>query len=180
MKIRALSALIAVAVVTVVVGACGTTKPAKLQVNTDYDKDVRWTEMKSFRMTSSTSGGSDQQRYPRLERMVAETLVEQLVGRGFERTEDGPTDFRVTFELTFRGDDRPAPGTTPQGVDGQPAVAAGPGQTSALAVRMLDPDTSEILWEGRVVGFSVGAANQESDMRKAVWRILVEFPPITG
>jgi hypothetical protein len=177
MKYRVFSTI---ALVVLFACACGTTKPAKLQVNTDYDKTVRWTEMKSFRMTSERSADASYQRHPKLEEMVHDSLAEQLGGRGFKRTDDGPTDFRVAFELIFRGDDTNTHGTTPLGIDGQPSGAAGPGQTGALIVRMLDPTTSRVLWEGRVSEFKFGAANREADLRKAVWRILVEFPPITG
>lgn len=172
--------LITVVLAAAIFGACGTTKPAKLQVNTDYDSSVQWTELKSFRLASARTGGGEDPRYPRLERLVQDQLVDQLTDRGFVRAEDGPTDFRVAFELRFRGSDSTAQSTTQRGLDGQPTGVSGPGQTSSLIVRMLHPLTSATLWEGRVTGFTIGAATPEADIRKAVWRVLAEFPPITG
>jgi hypothetical protein len=112
--------------------------------------------------------------------MVRQSLETHLVDRGFNRTDDGPTDFRVAFELGFRGSESRLPASDQRGLDGQPSGAADLGQTGVLTVRMLHPETSKVLWEGRLSGFTVGAANQETDIGKAVWRVLVEFPPITG
>ncbi len=44
---------------------------------------------------------------------------------------------------------------------------------------MLHPATSQVLWQGELGGLAVDAVSQEATMRKAVWRVLVEFPPLT-
>ena len=84
------------------------------------------------------------------------------------------------FELIFRGSD------LPNGRMGDPDATTDPKMVSrsrlsgTLVIRMLDPNTSEVLWEGRGSGLRLDTVNPEAQIRKAVWRVLVEFPPITG
>ncbi len=160
--------------------ACSSSTPAELRVSTEYSKTMKWVDMRSFRMASGVPTDTSYTRYPRYERMISDLLVEQLTSRGYIRTEDGPTDFRVSFELVVRGDTSPSAGNSPYGTDALPATAKGSGQVSSLIVRMLDPATAEILWQGTVTGFGLDAVRAESELRKAVWRVLAEFPPLTG
>jgi hypothetical protein len=172
------------ALVVVVAGllcfACSTTKPADLRVRAEYTKSVNWSEMKAFRMASSSPGQTTYTRYRTLEQTVSRSLIEELTGRGYERVENGTTDFRVAFDLIFRGDKTPTTSPDPYGADTTPATTTGAGQVSTLIIKMLDPNTSQILWQGTVSGFTVDAIRPEAGLRKAVWRVLAEFPPITG
>jgi hypothetical protein len=45
---------------------------------------------------------------------------------------------------------------------------------------MLDPTTGEILWSGQISEIKINVIEPQKELRKAVWRILVEFPPLTG
>jgi hypothetical protein len=45
---------------------------------------------------------------------------------------------------------------------------------------MLHPGTSQVLWQGELGGVEIDAVNPEATLRKAVWRVLVEFPPLSG
>ncbi len=159
--------------------ACGTTKPAQLQARTEYDATVQWTDLRSFRMASGQAAETNYTRYPHYERMVHTVLIEELVQRGYTLAENGPTDFRVAFELVFRGDRSPSMGAAPFDTNELPASVKGSGQTSTLIVRMLHPKTAQVMWTGTVSGFNVGVA-PEKEFRAAVWRLLAEFPPITG
>jgi hypothetical protein len=136
--------------------------------------------MNSFRMASRTTAEASYDRYPRYESMAQEVLVEELTGRGYQLAEDGAVDFRVAFELAFRGNQRPASGSSPYGADAVPASAQGSGQTTTLIVRMLHPQTAQVLWEGTLSGFSVGTVKPEADLRTVVRRLLAEFPPLGG
>jgi hypothetical protein len=170
-----------IGIIVVIVGmmglSCTTTKQAQLQARSEYDSTVDWTDMRSFRMASAQQVETSYTRYPHYEKIVHGVLVEELVKRGYTLTEDGPTDFRVAFELIFRGDRSPSMGTAPFDTNELPASVKGSGQTSTLIVRMLHPTTARIMWTGTVSGFSVGVA-PEKEFRAAVWRLLAEFPPI--
>ena len=159
--------------------SCATTKPKDLRVRVEYSKTVNWSEMNGFRLASSPSETSHT-RYKKLEGTVSKILIEELTARGYERIENGTTHFRVAFDLVFRGDKRPSDGASPYGSDATPGSVKGAGQVSHLTIKMLDPGTSQILWEGTVTGFAVDLISPESELRKAVWRLLAEFPPITG
>jgi hypothetical protein len=159
--------------------ACSTTKPAQLQARTEYDETVDWTELRSFRMASEQAAETSYTRYPHYERMVHTALVDELLKRGYALADNGPTDFRVAFELVFRGDRSPSMGTAPFDTNELPASVKGAGQTSTLIVKMLHPVTSKVMWTGTVSGFNVGVA-PEKEFQAAVWRLLAEFPPITG
>jgi hypothetical protein len=157
--------------------ACTTTKPAQLQVRSDYDSSVQWTDMRTFRMASKQATDTSYTRYPHYERIVREVLADELVDRGYLLAENDQTDFRVSFELIFRGDRTASAGTAPFETNELPASVKGSGQTSTLIVRMLHPKTAEPMWTGTVSGFNVGVA-PEREFRAAVWRLLAEFPPI--
>jgi hypothetical protein len=112
--------------------------------------------------------------------MVRTALIEELTARGYERAQDGTTDFRVAFELIFRGASGPSGLESSHGVNTDPTMSRGTTSTSTLIVRMLDPATSAVLWQGRLSGFEVDPVDQDAAFKKAVWRVLVEFPPITN
>jgi len=44
---------------------------------------------------------------------------------------------------------------------------------------MLDPQTSEILWEGSLSNFKITAVEPQQQIDSAIWRVLAEFPPIS-
>ncbi len=99
---------------------------------------------------------------------------------GFTRIEDGTPDFRVAFELVFRGNSSAQ--TVPKGGGADPMARSYGGSTpsGSLTITMLDPRTSEALWIGQVAEFKVTAVEPQKQLNNAVWRVLVEFPPITG
>jgi hypothetical protein len=170
-----------IGITVVIVGmiglACTTTKPAQLQARSEYDETVQWTRMRSFRMASKQAVDTDYTRYPHYEKIVQGVLVDELIKRGYTLAESGQTDFRVAFELVFRGDRSPSMGTAPFDTNELPASVKGSGQTSTLIVRMLHPKTAQVMWTGTISGFNVGVA-PEKEFRSAVWRLLAEFPPI--
>jgi len=60
------------------------------------------------------------------------------------------------------------------------AAFAGPTPSGTLTVKMLDPLTSQVLWSGTISEIKMKAIEPKKELSKAVWRVLVEFPPITG
>lgn len=50
----------------------------------------------------------------------------------------------------------------------------------SLTIKMLDPVSSEILWTGHLGELKITVVEPQKQLNKAVWRVLVEFPPITG
>jgi hypothetical protein len=45
---------------------------------------------------------------------------------------------------------------------------------------MLDPATAEILWTGQIAEIKMNVIEPQKELNKAVRRLLVEFPPLTG
>jgi hypothetical protein len=158
---------------------CGSTV-AELPVRAEYSKTTSFHEWKTFRFSAVTTGGGDATRYPKAEKMVQKALLEELTARGYARIEDGTPDFRVAFDLRFRGDTRLQ--TIPEGGGADPLArsAAGTNPSGTLTVKMLDPLTSQILWSGTISEIKMKAIEPQKELKKAVWRVLVEFPPITG
>ena len=158
---------------------CGSTI-ADLPVRTEYSKTTQFHEWKTFRFSSEPTGGGDVTRYPKYEKMARQALLDELTARGYTRIEDGTPDFRVAFDLRFRGDTTPQ--MTPEGGGADPSARsfAGPTPSGTLTVKMLDPLTSQILWSGAITEIKMKAIEPQKELRKAVWRVLVEFPPITG
>ena len=151
---------------------------AERAVRTEYEKTTPFQEWKTYRF--STDGTSEASTYPTYEKMTLQALEEELTARGYTRIEDGAPDFRVSFDLVFRGDTTPQ--MVPKGGGAEPMARSYAGQTpsGSLTVRMLDPLTSEILWAGHISEIKMKAIEPYKELRKAVWRVLVEFPPLTG
>jgi hypothetical protein len=168
---------VALVVALAFVGCTSTT--SRLPVRTDYSKTTAFHEWKDFRFALD-SGKTDYQRYPRFERMAQQALEEELTARGYTRLEEGSPDFRVAFELIFRGGTKPQ--AAPDTKSAEPTVSAygGSSQRGTLIVRMLDPDTAEILWTGQIAEIKMNVIEPQKELNKAVRRLLVEFPPLTG
>jgi hypothetical protein len=154
------------------------TSTADRAVRSEYVETTNFQEWKTFRF--STDGGTGTSNYPRYEKMVLQALEEELTARGYTRIEDGAPDFRVAFDLVFRGDTTPQ--MTPEGGGAEPRARSYAGQapSGSLNVRMLDPLTSKILWTGSISEIRMTAIEPYKELKKAVWRILVEFPPLAG
>ena len=170
-------ALFALIAAMALIGCTSSTK--ELPVRTQYSKTTEFHEWKTFRFASdqTTPGGS---QYPRYQKMVQQALLEELTTRGYDRIEDGTPDFRVSAELRFRGDSTPK--STPEGTAADPNTRthSGASPSGTLIVKMIDPATAQILWTGHLAEFKISAIEPQKQIGKAVWRVLVEFPPITG
>ena len=174
-----MKATTAVAVVAVLALAGCTSTTSNLPVRTEYSKSTAFHEWKSFRFALD-SGRSEYQRYPRFERMAQQALEDELTARGYTRLEEGSPDFRVAFELIFRGGTKPQ--AAPESKSAEPTVSAygSSSQRGTLIVRMLDPDTAEIVWTGQISEIKMNVIEPQKELNKMVRRLLVEFPPLTG
>jgi len=172
-------ARISVAFVAVLLLAGCTSTTAELPVRSEYSKTTAFHEWKTFRFASD-SKGADYTRYPRFEKMAQQALEEELTARGYTRIEDGSPDFRVAFDLIFRGKKKAAVAHEGGGADPMAQSYGGSGQRGSLIIKMLDPLTGEIVWTGQMSEIKMNAIEPQKELRKAVWRVLVEFPPLTG
>lgn len=170
---------ISVAVIAFLALAGCTSTTSNLPVRTDYSKTTAFSDWKSFRFASE-SQRSDYQRYPRFERMAQLALEAELINRGYTRIEEGSPDFRVSFDLIFRGGTKAQ--TAPEGKTAEPMATAygGSSQRGTLVVKMHDPVTAEILWTGQIAEIKMNVIEPRKELDKATRRLLMEFPPLTG
>ena len=175
---RATVAILLIACAMVTFGGCKSTT-AELPVRTDFDRDTDFQGWKTFRFSFEHSSRSESV-YPKYEQMIQKALVEELSERGFSRIEDGTPDFRVAYDISFRGDRTPQ--MTPEGGGAEPMgkSSVGTNPSGTLTIKMLHPYTSEALWTGHVSEIKMNFLDPQEELRRAVWRVLVEFPPITG
>lgn len=167
--------------ITAALAVAGCSTSAKeLPVRTVYSKTTAFHEWKTFRFASVESRIPVGAQYPRYDQMIQRSLVDKLSARGYTRIEDGTPDFRVAYELQFRGDSSQQPVPEGGGADPMARSYAGSTPTGSLTIRMLDPTTSEALWTGHLANLKVTAIEPQKQLDKAIWRILVEFPPLTG
>jgi hypothetical protein len=156
------------------------TSARDLPVRTEYSKTAAFLEWKTFRFATVEPKSHVGAQYPRYDQMIRQALVDELTARGYTRIEDGTPDFRVSFELVFRGD--ASPQSVPQGGGADPMARSYGGSTPAgsLTIRMLDPTTTEVLWAGYLADFKITAVEPQKQLNSAIWRVLAEFPPMTG
>lgn len=155
------------------------TSARELPVRTEYSTTTPFHEWKTFRFATVEPRSPVGAQYPRYDQMIRQALVDELTSRSYTRIEDGTPDFRVSYELMFRGD--ASPQSVPQGGGAEPMARSygGSTPTGSLIIRLLDPQTSEILWEGSLSNFKVTAVEPQKQINSAIWRVLAEFPPIT-
>jgi hypothetical protein len=148
-------------------------------VRTEFVEGTDFQAWKTFRFSDSQRSNTDSS-YPKYEQMIRTALIDELTKRGFARLEDGTPDFRVAFEISFRGDRTPQ--MTPEGGGADPIAksSVGSNPSGSLTIKMLDPSTSRVLWTGYVSEIQMNFIDPQKELGKAVWRVLVEFPPITG
>ncbi len=170
------SILVALVAVLAFVGCTSTT--SNLPVRTDYSKTTAFHEWKRFRFASDSTR-TDYQRYPRFERMAQEALETELIDRGYTRLAEGSPDFRVSFDLIFRGSKKSR--ATPEDKSAEPKATAygGSSQRGTLVVKMHDPVSAEILWTGQISEIKMNVIEPQKELNKAVRRLLMEFPPLT-
>lgn len=156
------------------------TSAKDLPVRTEYSKTTAFHEWKTFRFASIEPRSPVGAQYPRYDQMIQKALVDELTAHGYSRIEDGTPDFRVSYELVFRGED--APQSVPKGGGADPMARSygGPTPGGSLTVRMLDPKNGEPLWTGHLADFKMTAIEPQKQLDSAIWRILVDFPPITS
>ena len=151
---------------------------AELPVRTDYVRGTPFQEWKTFRFASDVGEGSN--RHPRFDEMTRQALLDELTSRGYTRIEDGTPDFRVNFELSFRGDSSQQMSPQMGSTDPSQREPAGSNPGGSLTIEMLDPGSSAVLWEGTISEFTINAIEPQKGLQRAVWRVLAEFPPLTG
>lgn len=170
---------ISVTVIVLLAFAGCTSTTSNLPVRTDYSQTTVFQEWQGFRFASD-SKRTDYQRYPRYERMVQQALETELTERGYTRIEEGSPDFRVAFDLIFRSGTKPQSEIEDRGAEPKATAYAGSSQRGTLIVKMLDPATAEILWTGQISEIKMNAIEPQRELDKAVRRLLMEFPPLTG
>ncbi|MFC2144188.1 DUF4136 domain-containing protein [Acidobacteriota bacterium] len=173
MKGRILVALVAVLALA---GCTSTT--SNLPVRTDYSKTTAFQEWKNFRFASDSTR-SDYQRYPRFERMAQQALETELTDRGYTRLAEGSPDFRVSFDLIFRGSKKSQAALEDRGAEPKATAYGGSSQRGTLIVKMHDPVSAEILWTGQISEIKMNVIEPQKELDKAVRRLLMEFPPLT-
>jgi hypothetical protein len=170
----ALSVLIAALSMT----GCSTSA-RELPVRTEYSTTTPFHEWKTFRFATVEPKNPSGVQFPRYDQMIRQALVDELTSRNYTRIEEGTPDFRVSYELMFRG--VTSPQSVPQGGGAEPMARSYSGSTptGSLTIRMLDPATSETLWAGYLADFKITAVEPQKQFESAVWRVLAEFPPMT-
>jgi hypothetical protein len=169
--------LVVIVTALLLVGCTSTT--SNLPVRTDYSRTTSFQEWVTYRFASDSKRG-DYQRYPRFERMAQQALQEELNTRGYTRIAEGSPDFRVAFDLIFRGGKKPDTTPTDRGAEPKATAYGGSSQRGTLVVKMLDPVTAEILWTGQVSEIKLNVIEPQNELNKAARRLLMEFPPLSG
>jgi hypothetical protein len=170
--------ILAIAAALAVAGC--STSAKELPVRTVYDRSTAFHEWTTFRFASVEPTAPVGAQYPRYEQMIRKAIVEELTSRGYTRIEDGTPDFRIAYELLFRSDAPPLSMPEGGGPDPMAKSYAGSTPTGSLVIRMLDPATGAELWTGSLANLKLTAIEPQKQLDSAVWRILAEFPPITG
>jgi len=175
---RSVTGLLAAAIAALTFG-CASSE-ADLQVRTEYSRQTDFTQLKTFRVREQFGGDKDRPRSARMEREVRQAIETELVARGYTLYEDTAPDFFVTYELQLIGRkvSEAMPITSASQVEAIPAVARGYWQQGVLIIQVVEPGSNNVLWKGTEGGLTPDHVKGAKEIRTAVWRMLVEFPPL--
>lgn len=153
-----------------------------LSVNTDYDKSLTFSGLKTYFWLPAPRKLRDDQRvdWEALDSRVTSAVDEVLSAKGFSRLTSGEPDFLVVYNVTL---DRKVISTT---LDSTHAGSRPPGWASfdyeegTLILNILEADTRKLMWQGRAhdeVSFVVNPEKRKEQISKAVRLMLEDFPP---
>lgn len=175
---RFLSILLLLAASALVAG-CATTGP-ELSIHTNHPDNVAFDELHTFRVAGRPPLDTERPSFERLERITREVLRDEMTARGFDELDDGTPDLRVVWELSFRSPEGRPPREDSSFADPAPSGPPSGQPVGTLAVRMVDPVTLRVLWEGAASAIRVSPIQPRDDLRRAAWRLLAEFPPVSS
>jgi len=148
---------------------------SRMDIATDYDPELDFSEFKSFDILSqvSVSGNEAQNISPFLFHRTSQAIEAALVSRGFIKTTDNP-DF--TIAMHAGADHRIDPNS--YGYWGGPGANLSEYTEGTLIIDIIDAATNQLAWRGSASGVIAdpSRANQE-DINTAVFNILEKFPP---
>jgi hypothetical protein len=153
-----------------------------LSVNTDYDKSLTFSGLKTYFWLPAPRKLRDDPRVDleALDSRVKSAVDEVLSEKGFSRLTSGEPDFLVVYNVTL---DRKVIATT---LDSTHAATRPPGWASfdyeegTLILNILKADTRKLMWQGRAqdeVSFVANPEKRKEQINKAVRLMLEDFPP---
>ena len=153
-----------------------------LSVNTDYDKSVSFSGLKTYAWMPAPQKLRDDPRvdWEVLDTRVKSAVEEVLSAKGFSKLTSGKPDFLVGYNVTL---DKKAIATT---LDSTYAATRPPGWASfdyeqgTLILNILEADTHKLMWQSRArdeVSFVANPEKKKERVSKAVRLMLENFPP---
>jgi len=166
-------ALAAVAVLAVTAG-CST-----ISVETDYDREVDFTEYGTYRWVppENTQITDPMMDDPIIRSHIRNSVEERLAARGYRRIEEGRPDFLVAYYLVTRNR---VDVTRYMGYPFWPHTNVRRYREGTLILDIVDRDMSQLVWRGWATGAFHGREYAHEDIERSVEKILERFPPVTG
>lgn len=166
---------------------CATTR-----MNFDYDRDVRFGELKTFAWLAKATPetANDPITNSIVEKRFRRAISDGLSAKGYRFAEDNP-DFTVTYHVSV-GDDEETIYTFGDTVHPYPyrrgfyflggmslnsrTIRSGY-RDATIIVDVINADGKELMWRGWSAESITGASISEHTITKAVTKILKSFPP---
>jgi Domain of unknown function (DUF4136) len=176
---------------------------ATVSVNSDYDSKADFSKYKTYAWESE-----DQPRAgdPRLDNTLIDSRVRDAVdqtlsSKGFQKVSSGAPDFIVAYQAAIEQKMDVTQMTTPYYTPYATGMAYGGASMysswnmhggtdtfvtqydeGTLFVDIVDPKTNALIWRGtgkKAIDENASSAKRESNINKAVQKILSEFPPVS-
>jgi hypothetical protein len=185
---RILRAIIATLVAIAGLTACAT------RVRSDFDRDAVFSQYKTFDWIAPPVRASEEElqsdqegpfeRNSLLDKRIREAVTSNLRARGFQYVEDGSSDFRLNYHVTFSdklvgsGSDFGYVGHYRRG-----AFSSGFNwsvrqyKEGTVIVDIVDRAKDQLVWRGWMVSRNRDGNYDQSEINRAVNKILMNFPP---
>lgn len=185
---RATWAGIAILVALPALSGCAT------RVRSDFDRDVAFSSYKSFDWIAPPIRASEEElrsdpegpfaRNSLLDKRIRAVVTSNLRARGFRYEEDGNSDFRLNYHVTFK--DKLAGSGSDFGYTGRyrrGAFSSGfhwsvrQYQEGTIIIDIIDRTRDQLVWRGWVVSRNRDGNFDEGEINRTVNQILMGFPP---
>ncbi len=168
---------------------------APRRVDTEISPAADFSARRTFAWQESQASYDPQPTPPDVEavkRTIRDTVVEQLLLKGFREVQGAEPDFLVSFHLVvtemtepelcirrhvifeYPGDALPL--REIEVCEGAPMPRVRTLRQGTLVVFVVDPTTHSLLWQGAVIGAAVSRRDNVESLRAAVTQMLAEFP----
>jgi len=153
---------------------------ASIQVRSDFDDQADFSQYQTFRVVDRPTMKSAARGNPMLDRKIAQALKEELRAKGLREVTQGPPDLLVGFHSDVKNRVSVSEQWYPYRWRGpRHTMTVNSYKQRTLIIDMIDRVENAVVWRGWATSAFKSPDEAEETVRKAVAKVLKDYPPKT-